>query len=237
MILTVYFAAALIQGAPLHGNDGNFPRWVAAMIPLIFIAFFVPGVVYGFVTGKLRSDRDIAAMLGETMSAMGTYIVLAFFAAQFVAYFSYSGLGQMLAITGGEVLASAALPAPLLMLAFVGVVMVGNLFIGSMSAKYAFFAPVFVPMFMAVGISPELTQAAYRVGDSITNVVTPLNPYVVIVLVFVKQWVPKAGIGTLMALMVPYAVAFAVAWSLLLVGWMWAGVPLGPAGPLEYVAP
>ena len=237
VILGIYLAATWVPGAPLHGMDGNFPRWVAAMIPLIFIGFFIPGIAYGFATGKLRNDRDVAAMLGETMSGMGGYIVLAFFAAQFVAYFSYSGLGQMLAISGGEVLASAALPAPVLMLAFIGVVMAGNLFIGSMSAKYAFFAPVFVPMFMAVGISPELTQAAYRVGDSITNVVTPLNPYVVIVLVFVKQWVPKAGIGTLMALMVPYAIAFAVAWSLLLVGWMWAGIPLGPEGPLHYVAP
>ncbi len=109
--------------------------------------------------------------------------------------------------------------------------------VGSMSAKYAFFAPVFVPMFMAVGISPELTQAAYRVGDSITNVVTPLNPYLVIILVFLRQWVPKGGIGTLMALMVPYALAFTVAWCALLVLWMGLGIPLGPQGPLVYVAP
>jgi aminobenzoyl-glutamate transport protein len=236
-MLTLYIAATWIPGAPLHGDDGRFPRWVAAIIPLIFLGFLVPGLAYGFTTGRLKNDRDVANVMGETMAGMGPYIVLAFFAAQFVAYFSYSGLGEMLAITGGQALASAALPAPILMLAFVGVVMTGNLFIGSMSAKYAFFAPVFVPMFMAVGISPELTQAAYRVGDSITNVVTPLNPYMVILLVFLRQWVPKGGIGTLMALMVPYAVAFAAAWSALLVLWMVLGIPLGPAGPLEYVAP
>ncbi len=237
LMLGLYFAATWIPGAPLHGDDGRFPRWVAAIIPLIFLGFFVPGLAYGFTTGRLKNDRDVANVLGETMAGMGPYIVLAFFAAQFVAYFSYSGLGEMLAITGGQVLASAALPAAALMLAFVAVVMTGNLFIGSMSAKYAFFAPVFVPMFMAVGISPELTQAAYRVGDSITNVVTPLNPYLVIILVFLRQWVPKGGIGTLMALMVPYALAFTVAWCALLVLWMGLGIPLGPQGPLVYVAP
>jgi aminobenzoyl-glutamate transport protein len=163
---------------------------------------------------------------------MGPYIVLAFFAAQFIAYFAHSGLGEMLAISGGQVLARASLPDTLLMEGFIGVVIVGNLFIGSMSAKYAFFAPVFVPMFMQVGISPELTQVAYRIGDSVSNVITPLNPYVVILLVFMQRHMARAGIGTLVALMLPYALAFTVAWSLLLAVWMWTGVPLGPGGPL-----
>jgi aminobenzoyl-glutamate transport protein len=120
------------------------------------------------------------------------------------------------------------------MIGFVAVVMVANLFIGSMSAKYAFFAPVFVPMFMLVGISPELTQAAYRVGDSVSNVITPLNPYVVILLVFMQRYVSRAGIGTLVALMLPYTLVFALAWSVLLGAWMATGLDLGPAGPLRY---
>jgi aminobenzoyl-glutamate transport protein len=168
------------------------------------------------------------------MAGMGPYIVLAFFAAQFIAYFAHSGLGEMLALTGGQILARAQLPDASLMVGFVGVVMLANLFIGSMSAKYAFFAPVFVPMFMQVGISPELTQAAYRVGDSVSNVITPLNPYVVILLVFMQRYVPRAGIGTLVALMLPYALVFAAVWTLLLVLWMGAGLDLGPAGPLRY---
>jgi aminobenzoyl-glutamate transport protein len=143
----------------------------------------------------------------------------------------------MLAITGGRALAAANLPAPLLMVGFIGVVGIGNLFIGSMSAKYAFFAPVFVPMFMAAGISPELTQAAYRVGDSVTNVITPLNPYVVIILTFMQRSVPRAGIGTLVALMLPYAITFGVVWSAGLALWVWLGVPLGPEGPLTYGPP
>ncbi len=233
-VLALMVAATWIPGAPLHGMAGRFPRWVAAIVPLLFLGFLLPGLAYGIATRSIRSDRDAAKVLGETMAGMGPYIVLAFFAAQFISYFRYSGLGEMSAIAGGQILAQAALPAPVLMVAFVLVVALANLFIGSMSAKYAFFAPVFVPMFMQVGISPELTQAAYRVGDSISNVVTPLNPYVVIILVFMQRFVPKAGIGTLVALMLPYALAFLVAWSVLLVAWMMLGLELGPGGPLTY---
>jgi len=233
-LVTLLVAATRIPGAPLYGDDGRFPRWVAAIVPLLFLCFFVPGLAYGFASRRLTSDRDVAEILGQTMASMGPYIALAFFAAQFIEYFRHSGLGEMLAISGGRLLAQAQLPQPLLVVAFVGVVAVGNLFIGSMSAKYAFFAPIFVPMFMQVGISPELTQAAYRVGDSITNVITPLNPYVVIILVFMQRYVASAGIGTLVALMLPYALTFGIAWSLLLVVWMLAGLELGPAGPLTY---
>jgi aminobenzoyl-glutamate transport protein len=232
--LGVFAAATWIPGAPLHGVDGPFPRWVRVIVPLIFLGFLLPGLVYGAVTGAIRSDKDVARLMGEIMADMGPYIVLAFFAAQFIAYFAHSGLGEMLAIAGGQLLTRAALPDALLMVGFIGVVVVANLFIGSMSAKYAFFAPVFVPMFMQVGISPELTQAAYRVGDSVSNVITPLNPYVVILLVFMRRYMPRAGIGTLVALMLPYTLVFAAVWTALLVLWMLAGVDLGPAGPLAY---
>jgi aminobenzoyl-glutamate transport protein len=233
--LAIFALATGIPGAPLHGDDGPFPRWVRVIVPVLFLGFLLPGAVYGFLTGSLRSDRDVARMMGETMSAMGSYVVLAFFAGQFIAWFAHSGLGEMLALEGGRALASAAVGPTVLMVAFIGVVGVGNLFIGSMSAKYAFFAPVFVPMFMQVGVSPELTQAAYRVGDSVTNVITPLNPYVVIILVFMQRYAPQAGIGTLVALMLPYALVFGLVWTALLVVWMSAGLPLGPEGPLVYV--
>jgi len=232
--LAVFALAALVPGAPLHGLDGAFPRWVRVIVPLLFIGFLLPGLAYGLVTGSIRSDKDVAGILADTMAGMGPYIVLAFFAAQFIAYFAHSGLGEMLAITGGRALAAAALPSALLMQGFIGVVVIGNLFIGSMSAKYAFFAPVFVPMFMQVGVSPELTQVAYRIGDSVSNVITPLNPYVVILLVFLQRHMARAGIGTLVALMLPYALAFGLVWSAMLAIWMGLGVPLGPAGPLAY---
>lgn len=232
--LALFVVLSLVPGAPLHGQSGRFPRWVEVIVPLIFLAFLVPGLVYGFVTGRLRGEKDVAAIFGETMAGMGPYIVLAFFAAQFIACFAHSNLGEMLVHAGGELLVRAQLPDAGLMVSFIGVVMIGNLFIGSMSAKFALFAPVFVPMFMLVGVSPELTQAAYRVGDSVTNVITPLNPYVVILLVFMQRYVPRAGVGTLVALMLPYALVFAVAWTVLLVVWIQVGLPLGPAGPLTY---
>jgi aminobenzoyl-glutamate transport protein len=232
--VAVFAVAALTPDGPLHGFDGAFPRWVRVIVPLLFFAFLLPGLVYGVTTGSIRSDKDVARCFAESMAGMGSYIVLAFFAAQFIAYFAQSGLGEMLAISGGRLLARAGLPDVLLMAGFIAVVIVGNLFIGSMSAKYAFFAPVFVPMFMQVGISPELTQVAYRIGDSVSNVITPLNPYVVILLVFMQRHVARAGIGTLVALMLPYAAAFAVVWPLLLAVWMGTGAELGPGGPLAY---
>jgi aminobenzoyl-glutamate transport protein len=205
---------------------------VATLVP--GLGFLLPGMAYGIATGSLKSDRDVASVLGDAMSAMGPYIVLAFFAGQFIAWFAHSGLGEMLAITGGRALAAADLPASGLMAGFILVVGIANLLIGSMSAKYAFLAPVFVPMFMQVGISPELTQVAYRIGDSVSNVITPLNPYVVIILVFMQRYAPNAGIGTLVALMLPYAVVFALVWTTMLTLWMLSGLPLGPEGPLTY---
>ncbi len=232
LVLATTVAAAWIPGAPLYGQGERFPRWVDAVVPLLFVGLFFPGLAYGVGAGSVRSDRDVASMLGETMSAMGPYVVLAFFAAQFVAYFGHSRLGEMLAIAGGNWLVSAQMPSALLIVAFIAIVASANLLMGSMSAKYAFFAPVFVPMFMQVGLTPELTQAAYRIGDSVTNVITPLNPYIIIILGLAKRYDPRAGLGTLIALMLPYALSFGVVWTLLLVLWMGLGVPLGPAGPL-----
>ncbi len=232
-----------IPGAALHGvNAAGRTLWVQAIVPIIFLVFLAPAIGYGVATGTIRDatpsrkmDKGVAKMMGQTMADMGPYIVLAFFAAQFVEYFRHSNLGVMLAILGGEALSAADMPAWALMTAFTIVVMIGNLFIGSASAKWAFFAPVFVPMFMQVGLSPELTQAAYRVGDSCTNIVSPLNPYVIIILVFMQKYVPKAGIGTLVSLMLPYAMVFWMVWIIMLIVWMTVGAPLGPGAPLEYV--
>lgn len=228
LVVAAFAALILIPGAPLHGPGATFARWVEAMVPMLLVGFLVPGLAYGVGAGTIRSDRDAVRLMADTIAALAPYIVLAFFAAQFVEAFNHSRLGLLLAITGGEWLARAAVPGPVLVLGFIVLVMAGNLFIGSASAKYAFFAPVFVPMLMQVGIEPELTQAAYRVGDSVTNIITPLNPYWIIILGFVQRWRPEAGVGTLLALMIPYAAAFALAWPALLLAWMAAGLPLGP---------
>jgi len=236
-VLAAILAAVLVPGAPLYGASGTTPRWVGAIVPLLFIALAVPGLAHGVAARTVKTDRDVARLFAETMASMAPYIVMAFFAAQFVACFGKSRLGELFAIAGGDWLAHAALPRSALLVAFIATVAAVNLLIASMSAKYAFLAPVFVPLFMQLGLSPELTQVAYRIGDSSTNVVTPLNPYLVILLVLAQRYVPRAGLGTLVALMLPYSIAFLVTWTLLLLAWVALGWPLGPAGPLSYVLP
>ncbi|MCH7694955.1 MAG: AbgT family transporter [Proteobacteria bacterium] len=232
--LVIIVCFILVPGLPLYGHGIHFDRWVEVTIPLLFILFFIPGIVYGISAGVITNDRDIARIMGETLARLGPYIVLAFFAAQFIESFKYSGLGEMLAFSGGQLLSAWQIPDSLLLCSFLIVVMLANLLIGSASAKYAFFAPVFVPMFMQVGISPELTQAAYRVGDSISNTITPMNPYMVIILVHLQRYVKGSGIGTLIALMLPYTIVFAIAWTTLLLTWLSLGLPLGPGGPLHF---
>ena len=233
----VLLAAALVPGWPLHGKGQLFDRWVEAIVPILFILFVIPGVVYGMSDKSIRSSKDVAKLMIDSMAAMAPIIVLAFFAAQFVEYFDRSNLGRMLAISGGKFLATAEMPTLVLLLVFILLTAVFNLFVGSMSAKYALFAPIFVPMFMVVGISPELTQVAYRIGDSVTNIITPLNAYLVIILVFLQKYVTKGGMGTLIALMLPYSIAFMIAWCILLAIWMGLGIPLGIGGHLTYPPP
>ena len=233
-VLTVLTSLVLIPDAPLHGIGKRFPRVIEVTVPLLFIFFFIPALAYGIGADTIRSDRDAARMLGETMATMGPYLVLVFFAAQFIEFFKYTGLGEMLAVSGANGLAHLDLAPVVLVLTFVLVVMFGNLLIGSASAKYAVFAPVFVPMFMQLGISPELTQAAYRVGDSVTNVITPFNPYMVIIVANIQRFAPQAGLGSVVALMLPYAVGFGAVWMVILAVWVLSGLPLGPGGGLTY---
>jgi aminobenzoyl-glutamate transport protein len=225
------------KGSPLHGSSGVTARWVAVIVPLMFLLTIVPAMVYGVCVGVVKNTKDAARTMIESMASMAPIIVLAFFAGQFVSAFGESELGRMLAFSGGEWLFEQRLGAVPLLLAFIVVTMFFNLFVGSMSAKYALFAPIFVPMFMLVGIRPELTQVAYRIGDSTTNIITPLNAYLVIILMYVQKYAPKAGIGTLIAMMLPYTVAFTLAWAVLLILWYSAGLPLGPGDPMRVFSP
>lgn len=234
VMLVVLFLLILVPNAPLHGDGEQFARWIEVMVPILFMLFLGAGLAYGIAAGTVRHDRDVAEMLSDTVRGLAPYIVLAFVAAQFIEAFRYSQLGLLLAIQGGEMLAALAAPAPVLVTGFISLVILANLLMGSASAKYALLAPVFVPMLMQAGLSPELTQAAYRVGDSVSNVITPLNPYWVIILAFAQRWQRDAGIGTLLALMLPYAIGFGVFWSLLLAIWAATGLPLGPGGGISY---
>jgi aminobenzoyl-glutamate transport protein len=236
ILLILILLMALVPGAPLHGAGDYFPRWIEATVPLLFLIFFVPGLVFGLRAGRIRSDRDAVRMLYDTVKGLAPYIVLAFFAAQFVESFKYSGLGEMLAVAGGQMLTDMMIPLPGLVIGFVLVVALANLLIGSASAKYAFFAPIFVPMFMQVGISPELTQVSYRIGDSVSNVITPLNPYLIIIIAQVQRYASGSGFGTVFALMLPYSIVFLIVWVIMLLIWLATGLQLGPAGPLTYTS-
>ena len=234
IVIGIIVAMVNLESWPLFGNDGPFDKWVEAIVPLLFFAFIIPGIVYGVSIKNIKSDKDLARLMIDSMAAMAPIIVLAFFAAQFVEFFSYSGLDKMLALWGGQHLGQMELGKGQLLVGFILVTLVFNLFVGSMSAKYTLFAPIFVPMFMLVGVSPELTQATYRIGDSVSNIITPLNPYLVIILVFIQKYIPKAGIGTLISTMLPYSIIFTIIWAILLLLWIALGIPLGPDGGLNY---
>ena len=228
LLIIVIVLAVNIPGASLYGDGSRFPRWVEVTVPLLFFVFIIPGIVYGLKAKTIRDSKQFARFMGDTMADLGPYIVLAFFAAQFIAVFKYTHLGEMLALACGGWLASLQLDIGVLLFAFVILACLGNLLIGSMSAKYAFMAPVFVPMLMQAGIAPELTQVAYRIGDSVTNVITPLNPYMIIVLALLQKYHREAGIGTLISLTLPYSIGFLIAWMVLLITWVTLKIPLGP---------
>ncbi len=236
LTLGVFAGISFLPGALLNGENGNLQPFYRSLVLLLSVAFFLPGLAYGLLTGSIRSDRDVAQMAGDTMATMGSYIVLAFAAAQFVAYFSWSNLGLMLALAGAETLRAVGLGGLPLILGIVVISAVIDLLIGSASAKWAVMATVFVPLGMNLGYSPELIQAAYRVGDSVVNMITPLNPYFPIVIAFAQKYDPKIRIGTLISAMLPFSSAFLISWTLMLLVWFVGGLPLGPDAPLYYGA-
>lgn len=225
--------AAVATGAPWYVQIGPF---LDAIVTLLMLAFLLVGLAYGWVAGTIRSDRDVARMSADAVAVLGSYIVLAFAAAQFVAWFGWSNLGLILAIQGADLLRGVGFTGLPMILSFVVVAAVINLFIGSASAKWAVMAPVFVPMLMLTGYSPEMVQAAYRVGDSTTNIITPLMPYFPVIIAFAQRWDRKSGLGTLISAMVPYSVVFLFGWLIMFSVWVVFGLPLGPGAPLEYVA-
>ena len=206
--------------------------FMQGIVAFIFISASIAGIAYGIGAKTLKSDADVMNGMGKAMSALGIYMVLVFFAAQFVAYFRWTNLGLIFAIEGAELLKASGLGPIPLMIAFILLSAVVNLSIGSASAKWAIMAPVFIPMFMLLGYSPELVQAAYRIGDSTTNIISPMMSYFALIVAFVETYDKKAGIGTVVATMLPYTIVFLAAWIVLLVIWLIFGWPLGPGAPL-----
>lgn len=212
-------------------------RWSHVIVPIIFLAFLVPGVVYGVLTGGLRTQKDFIEGIYHGIRTIVPVLAIAFVMAQFVNYFAYTRLDRMLAYAGGSLLVSADLPVPLLICLFVVLVIAGDFALSGMLSKFGVLAPIFIPMFMMVGMSPELTTAAYRIGDSVVNIITPLNSYLLIILLVFQKYQKNAGLGSLMALMLPYSVVFGIVWTGFLLVWYATGLPLGPEAPLHYFPP
>lgn len=238
--LLIYIVVILLMTVPSNGILRNQETGAlllgsafnSGLVPIISLAFFIPGLTYGILTKKIKSDNDAVKILNKTMSTMGSFLVLAFVSAQFINYFSHTKLGIVLAVKGADFLENAGLNGLGLIVVFVFVSAFINLFIGSASAKWSIMAPVFVPLFMRLGYSPELVQLAYRIGDSSTNIITPLMTYFALIIAFAKNYVEDVKIGTLISLMLPYSITFLISWTLLLIVWLLLGLPIGPNIPL-----
>jgi aminobenzoyl-glutamate transport protein len=206
--------------------------FMKGIVAFIFIGAGVMGVAFGIGAKTFKNDSDVINGMGKSIEALGVYMVLVFFAAQFVAYFNWTNIGLIVAIEGAEFLKSSGLGPIPLMLSFIIVSALINLVMGSASAKWAIMAPVFIPMFMLLGYSPEFVQVAYRIGDSTTNIISPMMSYFALIVAFVGKYESKAGIGTVIATMLPYSFFFLAAWILLLIVWMLLGLPVGPGAGL-----
>ncbi len=238
LFIGVVLTALLIvpSGAPLRGDEGEIIQspFMSSLVPIIALLFFIPGLAYGIATKNIRNDKDVANQLSDTMASMGMFIVLAFTAGQFVAFFAETNMGLVIGVYGAEFLDSINLSGIPLIIGFIIVAGFINLFIGSASAKWAMMAPVFVPIMMYLGYSPEMTQMAYRIADSTTNIITPLMTYFAIIIAFAQKYDKKMGIGTLISVMFPFSIAFTIIWTLMLIIWMMFGIDLGPGSPIYY---
>lgn len=242
LIVTLLLVGIILWGLVPSGGFLRDPQtdgvlrspFLAGIVAIIFFGGALVGLAYGLGAGTIRNDSDVMRSMEKAMATMSLYLVLAFFAAQFVAFFNWTHLGVITAVKGAEVLRASGIGGIPLIISFVVVTVLLDLVLGSASAKWAVMAPVFVPMFMLLGYSPELTQAAYRIGDSVANIITPLMSYFPLVVAFAQRYDKKAGIGTVMATMIPYSVTFFIFWTLLLVIWYVAGLPLGPGAGIYY---
>ncbi len=236
--IALLIVALIPENSALRSPDGELTAFSAplmkSIVPLIFILFVIPGVVYGRVAGTFKTQGEIIKAMSTTMSTMGSYLVMSFFCAQFLAAFSQSNIGTLLALEGAAFLKALDMPGQLTIVGMILLTAFVNLLIGSASAKWALIGPILVPMLMALGISPELSQAAYRVGDSVSNIISPLMVFFPLVVVYCQRYVKGSGIGTLASMMMPYSIAMLIGWSLFLLAYWALGIPLGIQAPYTY---
>lgn len=242
MLLGIVALVAILipESSPMRDANGELTTFKApimqSIVPIIFLLFLLPGVVYGYMAGVYTSTRDMIDSMTKAMNGMSYYIVMAFFCALFIDAFGKSNLGVLLAINGADGLRALALPASVTIVGIIFLTAFVNLFVGSSSAKWALLGPIFVPMLMGLGISPDLTQIAYRVGDSSSNIITPLMPYFPLVVLYCQRYVKGTGIGTLLSMMLPYSICIIIAWTIFLLIYWSLGLPLGIQASYVYPA-
>jgi aminobenzoyl-glutamate transport protein len=239
VIIGITLAGIIPQNGFFRGPDGGLltSPLIKGVVAMLFITAGAMGLVYGIVTRKFKSDSDVINGMGASMKTLALYLVLVFFAAQFVAYFKWSNLGIILAVQGANLLMASEIGLIPLMILFILLSAGINMLMGSASAKWALLAPIFIPMFMIMGYSPELSQVVYRIGDSVTNVISPMMSFFALIIAYIQKYEPKAGIGTIIATMIPYSMAFLLVWILLLVLWLLFDLPLGPDAGIHYLLP
>ncbi len=238
-ILIITLIGLIPEDGFFRGADGGFlsSPLIEGVVAMLLITAGGMGIAYGIATGAYKNDADVMNGMSKSMKTLSTYLVLVFFAAQFVAYFKWSNLGIIMAVKGANLLMSADIGLIPLMILFILLSASINMLMGSASAKWAILAPIFIPMFMIMGYSPELSQVVYRVGDSVTNVISPMMSFFALIIAFVQKYDPKAGIGTIIAAMLPYTIVFLLFWIILLVIWLLVGIPLGPGAGIHYSLP
>lgn len=238
----IYIALILIAVVPTNGllrsETGGFLQspFMSGIIFIMMLLFLIPGIAFGVGAGTIHSDKDVVDLMTRGISGLAGFMVLIFFAAQFTNFFTYSNLGTILSVAGANFLESVGFVGLPLIVALILLTAIINLFIAVDSAKWAIMAPVFVPMFMRLGLSPELTQVAYRIGDSCTNIIAPTMPFFVLTVAFFQKYDKKAGIGTVVSTMLPYSLGFLLGWIVLFIVWYVLDLPLGPGSPMFYPA-
>ena len=231
VVAGIIAAAALVPNSPWRNEDGGFlpsSPLLSSIVFIVFVMFVIPGLVYGRITGTMPHARDIPRVMGQSIKEMSGFLVLAFVLGQFIALFNWSGIGNWIAVAGASGLESIGLTGYPAILAFIVLASLLNLFIISGSAMWTLMAAVFVPMFALLGYEPAFVQAAFRVGDSATQVLTPLNPYMIVLLTMLRRYEPAAGLGTVISRMLPFTVVFWVAWVAVLTVFYVFNLPLGP---------
>ena len=236
MFIVIIAIGLIPNNGILRGADNTILHSpvLKGFISVLFIIAGTCGIVYGYVSGTFKKHQDVIKGMNSSFKGLISFLVLVFFASQFVAWFKWCNLGILIAVKGAAFLQSADFGLIPLVIMFIVISGIINMFMGSASAKWAIMGPVFIPMFMLLGYSPELSQAVFRIGDSVTNLISPMMSFFALIIVYFEKYDSKSGIGSLMATMLPYSIAFFIVWTILMIIWILFGLPLGPGAGLYY---